>query len=83
MLTHACKVWSDPDFRKAKAMAVRAFEDLENLQAEVDLSGSKIFRKEGGGRKTQVPEIRDRLFGKFIDVRAVLKGRVQLIMEFY
>ena len=50
------KKWSDPEFRKAKSMADRSVEDIENLRAEVELSGEKAkkFRKEGGGRKTKV-----------------------------
>ena len=31
------KKWSDPDFRKAKAMAVRAVENIEDLEAEVEI----------------------------------------------
>ena len=50
------KKWSDSEFRNAKAMADRAFENLANFEAEVELSErkEKRFRKEGGGRKPQV-----------------------------
>lgn len=55
-------------------MAVRAAENIDALEAEHELSGAKKYRLEGGGRKTLVPEVRDALFGQFIDVRSVLKG---------
>ena len=64
------KKWSDPDFRKAKAIADRAVAILDDLKTEVELSKpkGKNFRKEGGGHKPQATEIRDALFNCFIDV---------------
>ena len=38
---------------------------------------NKRFRESGGGRKCKPPEVREAMFEWFINVRGVLKGRLQ------
>ena len=67
---------TDQKFQNAYQFARRCFyEQNENSEEE---PSKKKFRREGGGRKSHAPEIRDELFEWFIDVRSCLKGKLLL-----
>ena len=69
----------DPKFTAAVKLGKRCHQNLiEREEAgeimEPTCSKSK-YRKEGGGRKVTIPNVREALFEWFVDVRGTLKAR--------
>ena len=65
----------DPLFRRSIKLASHANSDLDDLR-DPSLFPPKRKRATGAGRKAKVPEVRQPLFSRFVDVRETLKGRL-------
>lgn len=65
---------SNLHFQAARKFAERCFKDYKNPETEE--FDKKRFRKPGAGRKTQALDVREGLFGWFVDVRDVFKARL-------
>ena len=65
----------DPRFNRARKLASRCFNDIEQLRDPSSCAPAKKGAV-GGRQKAKAPEVRQALFMWFIDVRESLKGRL-------
>ena len=78
--TDLSKVKQDnPNLVKALKFAKPCYEKYLANNFEGEEPPKKRFRESGAGRKCKAPEVREAIFEWFINVRGVLKGRLQQV----
>ena len=66
---------NDDKLKAICKFATRSFENLSELN-DSSVCPPQKMRASGGGRKKNVPEVREALFSYFVNVRESMKGRL-------